>query len=184
MTKKRNSASTNEKRTKLIKELAKGKNVSEAGRAAGYSAPQAAHRALSRMRIYLPEILARLDLSVEKVLMKFKDQLEAKETKFFAHEGIVVDSREVVAHDIQHLAADKLAKIYGLYPHNGHDQDTDRDRPGRITIQVAITDSRTAETLMGLVSALSANRERPVLDATPHEDQGRAGQPETTQIIP
>ena len=184
MARKRNSASTNEKRTKLIKELAKGKNVAEAGRAAGYSAPQAAHRALSRMRIYLPEILARLDLSVEKVLMKFKDQLEAKETKFFTHEGIVVDSREVVAHDIQHLAADKLAKIYGLYPHNGHDNDSGDDRPGSVTINLVVPDAGRAELIMGLLAKLSANRERPVLDATPHEDQGRAGQPETPQIIP
>jgi hypothetical protein len=122
MTKKScNTARVNAKRTKLLQNIGKGMNISEAGRASGYGTAQSAHRALNRMGFYLPEILRRMNIPAEKVLKKLDDQMEAKETKFFAHQGIVLDSKEVVAHDIQHRAAIELAKIHRLYPRNGHD---------------------------------------------------------------
>ncbi len=168
----RNPARTNHKRTRLIQNLSKGMNIAEAARASGYETRQAAHISLKRMRMYLPEILARLDLPVDKVLRKFGDQLEAKETKFFADKGVVIETREVQAHDIQHRAAVRLAEIYGCSPRNSHD-DGDGSRPPQITINLAfLGPERAAE-------VLAATREsdseygggQPVLDEEGDEDK-------------
>jgi hypothetical protein len=112
---RRNTGRTNLKRTKLLKAIGQGMNISEAGRAAGYGTSQSAHRALKRMEFYLPEILDRIDIPAEKVLQKFKDQLDARETKFFVVKNKIV-TRTVMAQDLQHRAAVELGKIHRLYP--------------------------------------------------------------------
>jgi hypothetical protein len=47
----------NEKRRQLIRGVASGLNVSEAGRAAGYGTAQSAHRAMNLIRMGMPELL-------------------------------------------------------------------------------------------------------------------------------
>jgi hypothetical protein len=111
----------NGKRRKLLKGIAKGLSQSEASDSAGYSHRQAGHRALQRMKAQgLSEMLVKAGCGVDRVLTKFAEKLEAKETKFFAHEGEVINEREVIAHDIQLRAAIQLGHIHRLYP-----QDTD-----------------------------------------------------------
>lgn len=105
----------NEKRRKLLKGLAEGKNVSEAGRAAGYLQRQDAHRALNRIAQTAPEILESIGLGADKVLTNLGAKLEARETKFFVVKGRIQE-REVYALDIQLRAAQTLAKLHGLYP--------------------------------------------------------------------
>ena len=46
--------------------------------------------------------------------MKLLQKLEAKETKFFAHEGRVIETREVEAHTIQIKALELAMKAKGM----------------------------------------------------------------------
>jgi phage terminase small subunit len=105
---------TSMKRTKLLQGIASGMNVSEAGRAAGYSNAQSAHRSLNRIRLQLPDILESMNVPVEKVIKKLAAKMEAKETLHFTHQGIVMETRHVEAHAIQLRAAVELAKLIGL----------------------------------------------------------------------
>jgi hypothetical protein len=79
---------TSRKRAKLLQGIASGLNVSEAGRAAGYSNAQSAHRSLNRIRLQLPDILERMNIPVEKVIKKLAAKMEARETLHFTHQGI------------------------------------------------------------------------------------------------
>ena len=120
MPRKRNTAKHSKMRTKLLQNLAKGMNKSEAARAAGYAHPVSGLRALARMDLDVGHLLDLINLPVIKVLQKLKQKLEAEETKFFQKDGIVMETRNVIAHDIQLRAATELAHIIGLYPRNGH----------------------------------------------------------------
>jgi hypothetical protein len=128
-TRKKRSLQLNEKRRKLLEGISEGMNVSEAGRVAGYGTPQSSHRAMNLIRASTPELLAKIGLPAEKLLRDtFLKELEAAETVFFSHQGVVMESREVPAHDIRLRAGIELAKMHGLYPktngHNGEDADS------------------------------------------------------------
>jgi len=94
--------------------------ISEAGKHAGYVHRQAAHRAFRSIQLWIPQALEGAGYSVDKVLTelfeKLHSQLEAKETKFFKHRGVVRETREVEAHRVQLRAACELAKLLGLFP--------------------------------------------------------------------
>src|SRR5450631_4656491 len=107
---------TSRQRTKLLQGVASGMNVSEAGRAAGYSNAQSAHTSLNRIRLQLPNILEKMNVPVEKVIKKLAAKMEARETLHFTHQGIVMETRHVEAHAIQLRATVELAKLIGLYP--------------------------------------------------------------------
>ena len=126
---KKRTLQLNEKRRKLLEGISGGLNVSEAGRVAGYGTPQSSHRAMNLIRMNTPELLAKIGLSAEKLLKDtFLKALEATQTVFFSHQGIVIESREVIAHDIRLRTGIELAKMHGLYPkansHNGEDADS------------------------------------------------------------
>ncbi len=59
-------------------------------------------------------ILIPRDL-VNKALKKTADKLDAMETKFFAHKGVVVSERVVEDHTTQLAAADQIYSLSGLY---------------------------------------------------------------------
>jgi hypothetical protein len=170
---------TSRQRTKLLQSVASGMNVSEAGRAAGYSNPQSAHRSLHRIRLQLPEILEKMNLPVEKVIKKLAAKMEAKETKFFEHGGIVMETRNVEAHDIQLRAAIEFAKIYGLYPKtNGHNEENaDSGEGTTININLGFLSPERAEAVFAAARerVCGGNSEQPILDAAPDQDQGRTG---------
>ena len=111
---KRNQRLTTQQRA-LIKGLNQGLTIADAGRKAGYSARQASHTAYKSLRLRFHDVLERANLSVDQILtetiQKQRGKLEAKETKFFAHMGIVGESRDVEAHDIQLQAARDLQRI-------------------------------------------------------------------------
>jgi hypothetical protein len=172
--KTRNTARTNKKRTKLVKALAKGMNIAEASREAGYASPQAGHFALTKIREYLPDILKTIDLPIEKVMIKFKDKLEARETRYFQHNGIVLDEREVEAHDTQLHAADSLSRIFGLFPRNGH-EDGGSDTPSGPTFNMVFNTPGEAEGIIRAMADLTSGNGQPVLDAARDEDEGRPG---------
>ena len=54
-------------------------------------------------------------LSENRLKIKLLSLLEAKETKFFQHEGMVTDEREVAAIETQRRTLDMAIKVRGLY---------------------------------------------------------------------
>jgi hypothetical protein len=141
---------TNSKRTKLLQGVASGMNVSEAGRAAGYANAQSAHRSLHRIRLQLPDILDKMNIPVEKVVKKLKAQMEAMETLYFTHQGVVMETRQVEAHAIQLRAAVELAKMLGFYPGastSAYESEPDNKVPGHISLTIVVGTPEEAKEL-------------------------------------
>lgn len=76
--------------------------------------------AIVRTAAYNPEIIRRrmwADVTrlpaklIERAFEKLESQLEAKETKFFTHQGEVREQVDVAAHAIQQEAAAKILKV-------------------------------------------------------------------------
>jgi hypothetical protein len=104
------------KQSKLLQALPTSDSVAEAGEKAGYAHRQDAHRALKTIAERTPEVLERLGLTIEYVADKcLRPLLEAKETKFWADKGIVMETREVVAQDIRLRAIEVWAKLAGAF---------------------------------------------------------------------
>ncbi|HEY0702880.1 MAG TPA: hypothetical protein VGD60_08955 [Candidatus Acidoferrales bacterium] len=114
----------NAKRRHLIRGVASGLNVSEAGRAAGYGTAQSAHRAMNLIRMGMPELLEKCHFSAEKLLKNLIESLEATKTLHFSYRGVVLDSRIIPDHKIQLRAAIELLKLHGAYP-TGRRRNTD-----------------------------------------------------------
>ena len=104
------------KQKKLVEALPVTSSIAEAGTVAGYSDRTAASRALKSISERAPEVLERLGLTIEHVVDKcLRPLLEAKETKFFASNGIVLDTKEVAALDIRIRAIEVWARLMGAY---------------------------------------------------------------------
>lgn len=109
-------------------------NSVAAARLAGYTAPNAnamcvqASRLLHSSRIFplIYAILLQRQLTPEYAELKLIEQLEATETKFFAHEGKVVETREAINWAARDAALDKLLKIHGKYKQPSGGDDTPR----------------------------------------------------------
>src|SRR5260370_14114753 len=71
----------------FVKELAKGRTLTDAAKAAGYkdkNPGQAGYQALAQLRGRVPELLERHGLGEEVLIEKYlKPLLEPEETKFF-----------------------------------------------------------------------------------------------------
>jgi len=65
-------------------------------------------RVVSRMR--------QLGLTLDVALLKVREKLDARETKFFQKDGLVVETRDVEAHRIQLDAAETVLDLHGAYP--------------------------------------------------------------------
>ena len=116
MPNKKRRSKLSRKEERLVDALTKVDSVAEAGRLAGYNTKQAAHQALARVRERTPETLQRLGITRDRVFLKLGNLLDAKETKFWADKGVVMETRQVEAQDIQMRAAVELAKMHGAYP--------------------------------------------------------------------
>ena len=104
------------KQKKLVEALPVTNSIAEAGTVAGYSDRTAASRALKGIAERAPEVLERLGLTIDHVVDKcLRPLLEAKETKFFASNGIVLDTKEVEALDIRIRAIEVWARLMGAY---------------------------------------------------------------------
>ena len=107
------------KRRKLIAELARGKSITEAEKAAGYSTKwpgQSGSQALRAMRKTMPEVLEAAGLTDEALIEKYlKPLLNARETKFFQRNGRVVSKRQVVAWGPRKDGLDLAFKLKGSY---------------------------------------------------------------------
>lgn len=116
---------------KLFKCLTKGMSIADAAIAAGYSAKnpsQSGHQALERIRRNAPQLLAKHGLDDDSLIEKYlAPALEANETKFFQKDGIVTDSRDVIAWGPRLSALDMAMKIRGMYS-DGEEVDPSRAR--------------------------------------------------------
>jgi len=170
----------------FLKSFAKSGNMTTAAMASGSpedNARQCGWAMMRRIKTKFGEILIHHEVTPDSIIDKvLLPGLEATKIEHFASNGIVMETREVVDHEQRGKFADRIFKLTGLVG-NGH-EDTDHVPAGQVTVNVAIADREGAELLMGIITKMSANRERPVLDATPHEDEGRAGQPKAPQTIP
>ena len=94
----------------------------EAARRAGYATPEKQGWAVFRtpyVQAALQRRLAAVKLSPTAADLKLAQQLEAMETKFFAHEGVVVDQKEVVNWSARADALEKLLKLQGRFKVEG-----------------------------------------------------------------
>lgn len=91
-----------EKPTEQMKELA-GKRAAESVRA----------ETLALMRSRGPKL--------ETVLLRLRQGLDAKETKFFQKDGIVQETRDVVAHGVRLNAAKMALDLYDAFPAARHE---------------------------------------------------------------
>jgi hypothetical protein len=113
--KKRRGRGLTLKQARLVKELPTADSVSDAGRKAGYSDAPTAHRALASIREKMPDVLDRHGLTADFAAQKCLKLMDAKETRFFAKDGLVMETREVEALDVQLRALDAWAKMYGAF---------------------------------------------------------------------
>jgi hypothetical protein len=103
------------KRRIILRELAKGKTMGEAGRIAGYAQPNNANRAMSVLRPQIIEAMAKYGWDIDRFAKHQAELLEAKKTLFFQHEGYVTDKRTVKDNATQLAAQDQCYKILGVY---------------------------------------------------------------------
>lgn len=103
------------RQAKYIAGLAEGKNKKEAALAAGY-ALSSAHSV--RQAVEKPNVreafaqLIRNTIPAKKIAQRIMEGLDAVETKFFQFEGVVTDSRDVIAWGERRAYA-QLAAEYG-----------------------------------------------------------------------
>jgi hypothetical protein len=90
--------------------------------AAGYSSPSSSGSANYKyFKDKIAEWLDEVGLSETTLKIKLATLLDAKETKFFAHQGVVVDEREVEALGLQLKALDMAFKVKGSYAPEKHE---------------------------------------------------------------
>ena len=145
--------------------FANGRNATRAYQAAGYVVQNDAIAASSAQRLLNAEkvsqviyaILKAHRLTPEYADLKHVEALEATETKFFAHEGMVMDSRECVAWGPRLQALDMLHKIHRRYGKNGNGNGGDT----HVHYTTILTDGVTPEQLATRLAARLRSRLMP-----------------------
>jgi hypothetical protein len=119
-------------------------------------------------------VFNREGVTIERIAKKVADKLNAKTTKFFSHQGTVLDSREVEDHDTQLKAAELGLKALGaLKAHN--EADSTEGRSETHAVRLVVTDERAAARLAGLLSRSGPAGVAIDVDAEVDEDPGRQG---------
>lgn len=96
-------------------------NASEAARRAGYKCrTDEGYRVigsenLTKLNGFLQKWIIEAGFTPARVKAKILEGMEARETKFFAHEGKVTDQREVQAWAIQAKFTEMAAKVLSLF---------------------------------------------------------------------
>lgn len=178
--KKRNAIKPRQR--KLIKAIQKGATITEAGHAAGYSHPNAASRAYKTIRLRFHSALEEAGLDVGKELVEnynfFRTKRDtAAETKFFADKGVVIEQREVIAHDIQLRAGAEINRILAATGERNDEREEDHDGrgPRHISLTMVVNQLGDAKVFMEQRPGSSADHKQLVLDVEPDEDSRRPG---------
>jgi hypothetical protein len=108
--------------------------TADTARAVGALAPgqYAGEHMRKRINAATTEILERAGVTRGLIARKVRKLLDARQTKFFAHEGKVVSKRTVADSEIQSRMVVEAAKMHGMYP-----RDSDASgAPGSIEIKI------------------------------------------------
>lgn len=167
----------NEKRRKLLQARARGMSMTEAAKFAGYSCLPAASYAFKTIRLYLPEIFAREGMPAKRLVKKLISLTEAKETKFWAKDGIVLDSRTVDDNATQLGAASEIARIFGFHPQR-EETNGDQAAIGGPTFNLFLVERGEQKAIMGRLASVAGSGIELGVDAALDEDEGRAGSAE------
>ena len=99
----------------IAKEMIKGANATDAIVTAGYSKQTPVTQILNNQIVKqtFNSILEKTGLTDEAIAEKLKSLFNAKETKFFSDKGIVTETREVEALQIQSDTTKTLLKVKG-----------------------------------------------------------------------
>lgn len=89
--------------------------------AAGYKSGTAGSANFLYYKDKIDQWLEDVGLSENALKIKLLSMLDAKETKLFAFQGVVIDERDVEAFSIQQKALDMAFKIKGLYAPERHE---------------------------------------------------------------
>jgi len=130
--------------------MGRGKTLTEASKAAGYSCVQAASNAIRRAKEKMSDVLDRHGLTDDSLVKDYlRPLLKADETLFFQHQGIVLDKRRVAALGIRSSALDMALKLKGSYPKNGNGDSTNNGGgPPQIVIHLGAFDPERAFALL------------------------------------
>ena len=96
-------AQLNVRQRKYIKSILAGRSKAESVRIAGYGkSMDSSHvEQTPKMKNALCEAMVRNGIDEESLSQKIKDGLNANETKFFSHEGIVTDQRDIPNYSVR-----------------------------------------------------------------------------------
>lgn len=170
------------KELKFLKAFVKTGNQRLSALSAGYSAAnpdQSANCVMKQLRRKVPELLERIGLHLEKVFREtLAPGLKAKKTEFFAHNGVVIETREVVDHEQRGKYLDRYCKLLGLYG-NGYDENSDSLGRSPVTVNLVIADPRVAEAIAQRLAGGQSGDEQPALDVSldEYERRPRSGEP-------
>lgn len=152
----------NERTRKLIGALLDDPDLTlkAAGEKAGYTKDpaQRAYHALkspSAQELFRREMEKRPALRPSALADKLAQGLDATVTKFFAHEGEVVDERECVDFGARHSYLSLAAKLAGIDPTNKIDITTNgKEISSPATQQIAVLHQLTKEQLLALLGVV------------------------------
>ena len=132
-------------------------NVSQAGRAAGYGTPQAAHHAFNSIRRAIPDILDRLDCGVEKSLKLLAEMCHATKFEFAQKDGKLTEQREVPDNERRFLARRELLRLHNAYPSRSA-----RGEPHEspVVFHVSLSDEKRAQKIAAALSANEWSRDK------------------------
>lgn len=170
------------KELKFLKAFAKTGHQRQSALAAGYSPvnpDQSANSVMKQLRRKVPELLERVGLHPEEVFREtLVPGLRAKKIEFFVHNGVVIETREVVDHEQRGKHFDRYCKLAGLY---GNGSGGSNDSLGRspVTVNLVITDPEVAKAIASRLAGGQSGDEQPPLDVSLDEYEGRpkSGEP-------
>jgi len=114
MSKRKRELSLQQQR--MLDALPKADSIAEAGRMAGYGTKQASQRAFQSIKRKAPQLLEEIGYGEKLALRKLVAMTDAKDTKFFAHQGRVKSQRTVADNETRLRARIELCRIHGCYP--------------------------------------------------------------------
>lgn len=156
---------------KLI--VVKGLSVAEAGRRCGYSTRQAAHLAYRNLLKRVGKAMIDVGYPIDRLMTeKLIPLLSAKEIRFFQHQGVIMETREVEALGIQARVAIALMEAADAAARDEADRNSGDHRPGQVTVNMVVASADDAKEIMDFLARLSPDRERPLLDAALDENEG------------
>lgn len=152
---KRKKLRHNPMRTKLIREMAKGKTLTAAAKEAGYGTIQAASNTLRRARETMPDLMDRCGMTDEALIKKSLDPLlRAEKTLFFQNGGVVMDKRVVPDLGIRVTALDMAFRLKNKYPNK-----LEIEHSGAILHVLTETEKKEAEESLKRIAAFEGDED-------------------------